>query len=250
MKRWAAVGILGAVICSVAGAATNFQSLQGAWRFALDPNDQGVEQAWYGQCLTDAIHLPGTTDEYGKGPCNTKREPGRLTRVHSYAGAAWYQCDIDVPSDWKDRRVVLLLERTKATQLWLDDQCLGRQDSLVAPHRYDLGQMSPGQHRLTLRISNVEHRDLGDPHQISDQTQTNWNGVIGRVGLEITDQIWIEDVQVYPDVTNRSVRVHLTLGNRTQKVTTGIVTLKVTSQDARFAPRPCHDPTGGGRGEL
>ena len=242
MKVWMTLGILGAVFCSVAGAATDFQSLQGAWRFALDPEDQGVKQAWYLQRFADAIHLPGTTDEYHKGPYNEKRESRHLTRVYPYAGAAWYQYDFNVPSVWQGRRVVLVLERSKATQLWLDDQCLGQQNSLVAPHRYDLGSPLPGLHTLTLRISNNEHTNLGDPHQISDETQTNWNGVIGLVGLEITDPVWIEDVQVYPEIEDKSIRVHLILSNRTQHVTTSTVTLKVAHQDARFSPAPVTTP--------
>ncbi|MFN8095008.1 MAG: hypothetical protein U0599_22800 [Vicinamibacteria bacterium] len=44
---------------------------------------------------------------------------------------------------------------------------------------------------------------MGDPHQVSDHTQTNWNGVIGEVGLRVTDAVWLEDVQVYPDLAAR-----------------------------------------------
>ena len=99
---------------------------------------------------------------------------------------------------WSGKRIVLFLERTKTSQLWLDGNELGEQNSLVAPHDYVLGALKPGSHKITLLINNKEHPPIGDPHQISDHTQTNWNGIIGRIGLKITDPVWIDEVQVYP----------------------------------------------------
>ena len=43
------------------------QSLQGQWRFALDPDDKGAKEQWYSQSLGDTIHLPGSLQEQGYG---------------------------------------------------------------------------------------------------------------------------------------------------------------------------------------
>ncbi len=206
-------------------SAADFQSLQGEWRFALDPKNEGLVQKWYGRSLPDTIPLPGTTDEARKGPRNEAREAAHLTRLYPYAGAAWYQRDIEIPAAWARKRVVLLLERTKTSRLWIDGTPLGRQDSLVAPHTYELGPLSPGRHQITLRIDNTEHPAIGDPHQISEHTQTNWNGVIGRIGLQVTDPVWLEDVQIYPEPAAGRLRFRVTIGNATGRPVSGAISI-------------------------
>ena len=207
--------------------ASDWVPLGGEWRFALDPKNEGVTGKWFQGRLDDRIQLPGTTDEARKGKPTDARETGRLTRLFPYAGAAWYQRDIEVPAAWGSKRVVLELERTKTSRLWVDGNAAGSQDSLVAPHHYPLGAFAPGRHQLTLRIDNAEYAPIGDPHQISDHTQTNWNGIIGKIGLTVTDKVWIEDVQVYPDFAKRTVRVRVEVGNGTGKAAAGTLALHV-----------------------
>jgi hypothetical protein len=206
--------------------AGSWTTLAGEWRFALDPRNEGIAQRWFDKSLDDRISLPGTTDEAHKGKLNEARETERLTRLYPYVGAAWYQRDITVPADWAGQRAVLVLERTKTTRLWVDGQDLGVQNSLVAPHYYTLGDLKPGRHQVTLRIDNTAPAPIGDPHQISDQTQTNWNGVIGRIGVRLTPKVWIEDVQVYPDVAQRRIRVRIEVGNATGRRTSGKLVLE------------------------
>ena len=188
---------------------------------------RGRAEEWFERRFEDHIILPGTTDENRKGAANPARDPARLTRVYPYVGAAWYQRDIDVPASWNGKRIVLVLERTKTSRLWVDDHEMGTKDSLVAPHEYELKALAAGRHRLTLRINNAEHAPIGDPHQISDHTQTNWNGVIGRIGLRVTDPVWIDEVQVYPDQPAHRIRVRVAIGNGTGNAVSGSVMLGV-----------------------
>ena len=54
--------------------------------------------------LTGKIRLPGTIDDAGLGPKNTK--PPTLEgpyRLYDYAGPAWYQRDIDIPASWQGK---------------------------------------------------------------------------------------------------------------------------------------------------
>ena len=203
-------GAGGSVTASPAPA--RFVSLAGDWQFALDPAGVGEAQGWAKKPLGDTIRLPGTTDEAGKGPLNEARDLQRLTRLHPYAGAAWYARDVDVPAAWRGKRLVLVLERTKPSRAFVDGASLGGRDSLVAPHEYVLPPLAPGRHRLTVRVDNKALPPVGDPHQVSDHTQTNWNGVIGEIGLRVTDSVWLEDVQVYPDLGAKKVRVRARVG--------------------------------------
>lgn len=205
--------VAAAGLAALAAEVPSRLDLSGVWQFQLDPEQRGIEQRWFEQALADSIVLPGTTDLAQKGRRNDSREAGRLTRRYPYYGAAWYQRDIDIPEGWQGKRIVLTLERTKVSQAWIDGRGLGSQDSLVAPHLYELGTgMAPGRHRLALLVNNKRLPPVGDPHQVSDQTQTNWNGVIGRIELAATDSAWIDSLQVYGDPATRTLRVRAILG--------------------------------------
>ncbi|MGD0200765.1 MAG: sugar-binding domain-containing protein, partial [Bryobacteraceae bacterium] len=231
LNRTLRMALIGLAVAGVAAAAVDrWVPLAGEWRFALDPKDEGIAARWFGEELREFIRLPGTTDDNHKGALNEAVETQRLTRIYPYVGAAWYQRDIEVPRAWAGKRIVLLLERTKSSRLWVDGNAVGaQQDSLVAPHLYPLGALAPGRHRLTLRINNAELPPIGDPHQISDQTQTNWNGVIGKLGLTVTDPVWIDNIQVYPERGARKTRVHVEVGNMAGQPAVGTLTLNVAS---------------------
>ena len=160
-----------------------------------------------------------TAPEYAKyrQPGNIK-VPFWLQPEKYYAGAAWYQRDIEIPPDWQGKRVVLTLERPHwETRVWVDGKPLGSNNSLSTPHEYDLGTaLAPGKHRLTIRVDNRLVVDVGvNSHCVTDHTQGNWNGIVGDISLRATPPVWIEDVQVYPHVAKRRpVRGGGKIGNR------------------------------------
>ena len=80
--------------------------------------------------------------------------------------------------------------------------------SLSTPHEYDLGQLSPGKHTISIRVDNRMIVDIGEnSHAVSDHTQGNWNGIVGNIALRATPLLWLEDVQVYPDAAGKSALV-------------------------------------------
>jgi hypothetical protein len=219
-------------------------SLAGQWRFQLDPGNMGEKEKWYGRKLTERINLPGSTVENGFGddisvdtkwtgriidrswftdekyekyrrPPNVKI-PFWLTPVKHYVGPAWYQKQVDIPKKWRNRRIALFLERCHwETKVWVDGVAAGMQDSLCTPHLYDLSElMTPGKHLLTIRVDNAMKYNVGvNAHSVSDHTQSNWNGIVGRIELQAEHRVWISDVQVYPDVRNKSAKVCVTVGS-------------------------------------
>jgi hypothetical protein len=56
---------------------------------------------------------------------------------------------------------------------------------------------------------------------VDERTQSNWNGIIGKIELRATDPVWIEDVQVYPDAARKQARVRVVVGNVTGQPATG-----------------------------
>ncbi len=234
--------------------------LDGEWRFALDCADSGIAEKWFERNLEDRIHLPGALQNQGFGDDITAdtqwtggsgvrqwfhpkyeryrqadniKIPFFLQPEKHYVGTAWYQRDIEIPAKWRGRRVVLTLERAHwKTQVWLDDKPLGSCDSLAVPHVYDLGTaFAPGRHRLSIRVDNRLIVDIGPrAHSVSDETQGNWNGLIGRLSLSSTSPVWIDEAQAYPDLRRKIVRVRVRIGNVTGRAGQGLLEIGDVSQ--------------------
>jgi hypothetical protein len=246
-------------------------SLAGQWLFRLEHKNTGEQEEWYKSKLTDHIKLPGSTVENGYGDdisVDTKwtggivdrswftdakyekyRQPDSvkipfwLTPLKHYVGPAWYQKEVDIPENWSGKRIVLFLERCHwETKVWVGGTATGMRDSLCTPHLYDLSNlMTPGKHLLTIRVDNSVKYDVGrNAHSISDHTQTNWNGIIGRIELQATDRVWVSNVQVYPDVENKSARLRIIVSNAIGQDVAGTLTITANSWNTkrRHAVRP------------
>ncbi len=210
--------------------------LGGAWRFRLDPGDIGRKEAWQNSDLPGTIRLPGTTDEAGVGEPASRPAAGMLTRVHRYAGPAWYQRDIDVPAAWRNSGIELFLERVVwESRVWIDGRDVGAEDSLGTPHVHDLGRLTPGRHRLTIRIDNAMIHPIGDRgHLYTEHTQTIWNGVVGRIEARPRAAVRLGLVRVFPDAPAHSVTVEAGI-NGTRKPTGGSLELVVREQASGLA---------------
>jgi len=192
-------------------------SLSGIWAFQLDPENSGVDEKWFSLDLEDTIRLPGTTDENFKGIKKDEYHDGRLSRVYYWKGPAWYQRQVTIPESWKNKRVTLFLERTKNVRVWVGDTYCGSDDSLSAPQIYDLtGAMTPGRHALTILVDNAKLPPVGPAHAVDERTQTNWNGIIGRIELRARDGLWLDEVQVYPDIVQKKATLKVRIKNRTK----------------------------------
>ncbi len=258
------------LIGCVSAAAGSSLSLAGVWRFQLDREDAGVAQRWFERSFEQRLRLPGALQNQGYGDditVDTKwtgdvgaerwlsgpqyapyRQPGNikvpffLQPEKHYVGVAWYQREIEIPKAWEGKRIVLTLERAHwETRVWVDARDYGTNTSLCTPHVYDLGtQLSPGKHALTLRVDNRLVVNVGSwAHSVSDHTQGNWNGVVGRIGLSATSPVWLDDVQVYPDPERNSALVKVKVGNATGQPGAGTLTVDGQARPVKW------DATGG-----
>ncbi|HET7536834.1 MAG TPA: hypothetical protein VFJ90_10290, partial [Candidatus Didemnitutus sp.] len=222
-------------------AAESTLSLAGEWRLLLDgPAPVAALDAPPPPLVfNDTIVLPATTATANKGALNDERRITSLTPVHRFEGPAWYECDVTIPADWQGKRVALFLERTKYTRAWLDGRPLGENPLLCTPHEHFLGSLAPGAHKLTVMVDNSRKPVPGENHQTSDNTQGNWNGLLGRLELRATDAVWIERVDVTSDVAARTFRVSVALGNSTDAPASGTITVEAASYNHAGAP---HQP--------
>jgi len=189
--------------------------LSGSWQFAIDTGNLGISEKWFLKDLPDSVQLPGTMDLAKKGFKRTDTSTMHLNRVYSYEGVAWYRREISVSEEWQHKHVQLIMERTKSSKVWIDDKYVGESSLLQSAQIFDLTSfLTPGKHAITLRINNDRKlTPYGNVHIYSDDTQTNWNGIIGDFRLEASDQTYIENLQVFPDVENRKIKVRVSLVN-------------------------------------
>lgn len=197
----------------------NFRStldLSGSWQFAIDSADVGLAQAWFLKDLPEEIGLPGTTDLAKKGFVNTDTSTLHLNRPYQYEGVAWYRKHVAIPKNWEEKNLQLILERTKPTKVWVDGNYIGASDLLESPHHYNLSpHLTPGNHTITIRVDNdLKLTPYGNAHIYSDDTQTNWNGIIGDLLIEASDKTNIRDIQVYPDYDHKKMKVVLGITNQ------------------------------------
>ena len=238
-------------------------SLSGEWAFRLDRLNEGVSQQWFASPLgTETVKLPGSMIENGKGDdisLKTQwtaslydssfffnaalakyRQPGNLkipfflTPLKHFVGVAWYQKEVDIPTVWKGKEIFIYLERPHIqSTLWIDNQQVGVQMSLTTPHVFDITAfLSVGKHRISLRIDNSLKTTI-DPgqnaHSVTDQTQGNWNGVVGKIELQAKSPLYMDDVQVFPDIKNRLAIVKIHLVNKKEALLSGNIILSATS---------------------
>jgi hypothetical protein len=226
-ETWAAE--LAAAPANAAGVRT-IHSLAGPWRCRDDRGNVGVQEAWHKTRLDKTATLPGTG-----------------------AIVVWYQRDLDVPDDWKGKRIELTLGRSRVTQVWVNDRFVGMRNGLSTEQTYDLSEaLPPGQHVLTIRVSRDElPQDIGG-HEVHG-LQGGWVGILGRVDLTVSEPVWIESLKVLPDMAQKRARVEIAVGNRTGKAASGQIELSAQSWNTprrHVVPPVAVDvttETGGGR---
>jgi polygalacturonase len=219
--------------------------LGGKWEFAIDREGIGQTQSWFTKRFDDNIQLPGSMTENRKGDDITLetqwegslydssffynprlekyRLPGKLkipfflTPDKHYIGWAWYGKNVQIPVSWKDKRIVLYLERPHVeTVIWVNGQRAGNFMSHCVPHEYDLTDwLQSGDNRIVIAIDNTTKEiNVGkDSHSITDQTQGNWNGIVGKIYLEACPKVYIGEVQAFPDIQAKKALVKIKINN-------------------------------------
>ncbi|WP_293916329.1 MULTISPECIES: sugar-binding domain-containing protein [unclassified Sphingobacterium] len=205
---------------AVSGSDQQTISLAGQWGIALDINDEGIHKKWFTGTLRDQITLPGTTDIAGFGIPDQSPWINYLQRKHKYIGVTWYQKKIVIPQYWNAYQVELLLERVKwQSRVWIDGKEAGApQDGLVTSHMHTLGQLSPGEHILTVRVDNRMIHPIGDKgHNYTEQTESIWNGIVGQIALVRKNIITAKRIRLFPDYKKKTVTAEIDLYNPTGK---------------------------------
>lgn len=186
--------------------------LNGKWHVVLEDGTTGQ------------MDLPGTLDENGIGHRDVganqwhpdavlgnaageidKDAPiaTRFTRRHTYEGEARISRKITVP-DYGTDRLFVLAERARALRLLVDGEACSvfRQGTLSTPYIFELTGAAPGEHEFTFLSDNsypgMPKAAIYYSSAATDETQTNWNGILGECSMYTRPQNFIDSLRVYP----------------------------------------------------
>lgn len=210
-------------------------SLSGSWQFALgdstkykdyvllpgsmQTNDQGfpvtVNTRWTGSLYDSSYYFNPYMEKYRQE--GNMKFPFFLTPEKHYVGGAWYRRSVYVPESWKKRHITLYLERPHIeTTVYVNGLKVGSDNSLSTPHLFDVTDYIQLGARNTIEVfvyNGIDRVGVGqDSHSVTDQTQGNWNGIVGRMELRAQPQrLRIDKVRIYPRPSTSSVRLQVEL---------------------------------------
>ena len=218
------------ILCCNIVAAQRTIDLSGSWAFSTGeepvlsdritlPNsmitagkgdDVTAQTQWTGSTYDSSYYFNPAMERY-RVEGNVKF-PFFLTPAKHYVGTAWYERTVTIPRSWKKRPVVLFLERPHIeTTVFVNGREVGHQLSLSTPHEYDITPFVRFGRRNTIRIrvyNGIENVGVGqDSHSVTDQTQGNWNGIVGRIELRSSEAT--PAIRVVPDIAARCVVIHV-----------------------------------------
>lgn len=202
--------------------------LSGEWELSLSDFKAGKT------VFDGSVILPGTLDTNKIGKYNTLDETYRLSRVYSYVGPASYRSSLFVSAGLAEKEITLYMERTRCTKVFVNGTEVtapGRANLLPVSSAYNItSALKFGEFNEIIIVVDNSYPGLPagpilNSHMATEETQTNWNGIVGRFELLIQEKIAVEDLRVYPNKDLKSVRVEADLVNRENKASSFTLTL-------------------------
>lgn len=195
-------------------------SLDGTWNVRLADGTVGT------------MRLPGTLDESGIGhkDCGANQwHPDaalgnaegeidkdapiatRFTRRFTYEGEARISREVEIADYGKDR-LFIKAERARALRLMVDEKECGvfLKGTLSTPYIFELTGIEPGTHAFTFISDNsypgMPKDAICYSSAATDETQTNWNGIVGELFMYTKPQSFISGLYVYPRLKSGDVK--------------------------------------------
>lgn len=194
------------------------------------------------------VKLPGTLDENGIGNEDKNDKPWhpditlgnegedfhsgviatRFTRRYTYEGEVylarrmdselWEAVEAAFGGQGKNsagRRIFLEAERARVLRLLIDGKEVPDfiTPSISTDHIFEVTGLLKEGSELTLISDNsypgLPHDAIVYSSAATDETQTNWNGVLGYLRLRIENQAFLDDIRVYPVKDRLTVKLKL-----------------------------------------
>ncbi|WP_103062284.1 beta-glucuronidase [Actinomyces qiguomingii] len=182
-------------------------SLDGVWRFQLDPADRGLLDGWFTGRLSAPRPMP-VPASYNDVTTDTE--------VHDHVGPAWYEREAVAPRNLGGDRLILRFGSvTHEARVWVDGVEVAEHVGGYLPFEADITeQVTPGQaFRITVRVDNrlswqsippgyLTEDSRGRPVQRYFHDFFNYAGIHRHVALYTRPPVAITDVTIATDYTD------------------------------------------------
>lgn len=176
-------------------------NLNGAWRFAVDPDNAGRREGWQRRELpgTAVIQVPFAPNSAASGihDCPTH-------------GVIWYQRAFEVPASWLEGGCRLRLGAVDhKTQVFVNGEFVGEHSGGYAPFAFELRDyLQPGTNQISIRVEDsLSWTQPRGKQAGTTRWPIDYDGVIG-----IWQTVWLEPV---PTVSIESVCTRFDLQSST-----------------------------------
>ncbi|HEY7272255.1 MAG TPA: beta-glucuronidase [Actinoplanes sp.] len=191
------------------------KSLNGLWRFALDPNAEGRAGRWFADPLAGArdMAVPASFNDISAD-----------TAVRDYFGDVWYQTAVRVPRGWAGQRIVLHFESaTHRATVWVNEAEVVSHEGGYTPFEADItDHVSAGEQvRVTVVVNNTLSFQSIPPGVIEDtpagRRQRYWHdffnyaGIHRSVWLYTTPTRHVTDITVVPGLDGATGTIDYTI---------------------------------------
>ncbi|WP_117238247.1 glycoside hydrolase family 2 protein [Thermus sediminis] len=167
-----------------------WQTLNGIWEFAFDPENIGMEGGWFTSPPTFPLRI--------RVPFPWESRLSGLGRT-GYRGVAWYRRPLALPEAWRGRRLWLCFGAVDwHATVWLNGEKVGEHAGGYSEFRLDVSQQAsfsmPNQ--LTVRVADFTDPVLPTGKQVGWYTPTS--GIWQTVWLEATGPVAIRGFRILP----------------------------------------------------
>ena len=192
------------------------ESLDGRWRFRLDPDERGIDERWFArlETLPEEITVPGCWQGQGFGDDSEEelwdfKLKARTLRA-TYTGTAWYGTTFQPRQAWRERRIFLNFGGAHpGVTVWLNGCKLGEHHLPFVPFGWEITDAVSftRENELLVRVS-----ETARPYGFAFSWQGNWSGLYRGVELTATGAHYLSALAVYPEVDAQCMRVKATIG--------------------------------------
>jgi hypothetical protein len=220
-------------LCTTARGAIGreTQTLEGTWEIIFDPKNEGRDAKW---------HL----DEVFSSHPAVRRIPvpscWELTEK-DYEGVAYYRRGFQVPVDWKGKVVRLHFDAVNfLCEVWLNGTAVGFHEGGFTPFEFRVDDLLKfdAENTLILRVAGPILLQDKQVDGVGPMETPQWRGAITGgiwqpVRLVATSEIYVDDVFIEPNITDRSATFHVKLNHQAE----GTVSARI-----ELAVSPAHRP--------
>lgn len=171
-----------------------WKNLNGYWNFRLDRENLGEIEKWFvNPKFNQKIMVP-----FPWG--------ARLSEIPNTADIGWYNRMIEVPEEWKGKRIFLIIGASDwRTSAWINGNFLGTHQGGYTPFEFELTKfVKPGQKaKLVLRVDDTPHDFKLEGKQGYGEAKGIWQTPY----LEARGALSFDYIHFVPDIDKKKVTV-------------------------------------------